>query len=122
MQITQPLHTALLVSDLAKAEEFYGTVLGLEKVQRPLKYPGVWYQIGAYQLHLIVDSTSSAPLHNAEAWGRNRHIAFAVADLAIAQAQLQRHHYPFQRSASGRAALFTRDPDGNVIELSQQSS
>lgn len=119
MEITQPLHTALLVSDLAQAEQFYGTVLGLQKVVRSLNYPGVWYQIGTYQLHLIVDETSTAPLHNAEKWGRNRHIALGVTDLTAAQSRLQQHGYPFQLSASGRAALFTRDPDGNVIELTQ---
>ncbi|EAM49881.1 conserved hypothetical protein [Crocosphaera watsonii WH 8501] len=46
MTIIQCLHTAILVSDLEKAEHFYGDILGLEKVDRPLKYPGVWYQIG----------------------------------------------------------------------------
>lgn len=28
--------------------------------------------------------------------------------------------YPLQSSASGRAALFTKDPDGNIVELSAE--
>jgi glyoxylase I family protein len=118
MQITQSLHTAVLVSDLERAEHFYGTVLGLPKVDRTLKYPGVWYQIGDFQIHLIVDATIPPQLNNPEKWGRNRHIAFAVADLDAAKEQLLAHGCNVQMSASGRDALFTHDPDGNVIELS----
>ncbi len=117
MQVRQYLHTAILVSDLAQAEHFYSTVLGLPKVERALRFPGHWYEVGGYQLHLMVGAVPA--LENPEKWGRNRHIAFGVVDLAVAQAELIAHGYPVQPSASGRAALFTQDPDGNVIELSQ---
>ena len=118
MQIIQPLHTAILVTDLEKAEKFYGNVLGLSKIERSLKYPGVWYQVGNYQIHLIVANTVPTDNPN-EKWGRNPHIAFAVADLEVAKQELLNQSYPIQVSASGRAALFTQDPDGNIIELSQ---
>lgn len=119
MQITQSLHTAILVTNLEKSEHFYGTILGLTKIDRTLKYPGAWYQLGNYQIHLIV--SSSVPTQNQnEKWGRNPHVAFSVVDLETAKAELQNQNYPFQVSASGRAAIFTKDPDGNVIELSQQ--
>jgi glyoxylase I family protein len=117
MQIIQYLHTAILVRDLEKSAYFYGTVLGLEKVDRFLKYPGIWYQLGAMQIHLIADSTFMPTLQNAEKWGRNPHLALGVTDLELAKAQLAAHGCPTQMSASGRAALFTQDPDGNVIEL-----
>lgn len=119
MEIRQCLHTTVLVSDLAKAEQFYGTVLGLPNVSRSLNFPGVWYQIGAVQIHLIVDPTVQIPLRNPQKWGRNPHIAFSVTNLDEAKRQLLAHDYPIQTSASGRAALFTQDPDGNVIELSE---
>jgi glyoxylase I family protein len=54
-----------------------------------------------------------------EKWGRNRHLAFAIANLATAQAELLAHGHDIQMSASGRPALFTHDPDGNLIELSE---
>jgi catechol-2,3-dioxygenase len=42
-----------------------------------------------------------------------------VEDLGAAIATLQAHGCPLQMSASGRAACFTQDPDGNVIEINQ---
>jgi glyoxylase I family protein len=117
MNITRCLHAAILVTDLPHAEYFYGTVLGLERCDRALKFPGAWYEVNGYQIHLMLGTP--AELNNVEKWGRNQHIAFAVADLEAAKEQLQRHHCPIQLSASGRAAIFSQDPDGNVIELSQ---
>ena len=119
MQVTQCLHTAVLVADLERAEHFYTTVLGLSKVERPLKYPGMWYQIGAFQLHLIVDPAFEATQQNSEKWGRNRHLAFGVTNLKAARERLCSHGYDVQMSASGRTALFTQDPDGNVVEISE---
>jgi catechol 2,3-dioxygenase-like lactoylglutathione lyase family enzyme len=112
-----PLHVALNVSDLAQAEAFYGGVLGLQTVDRPLSFPGQWYQIGGFQIHLIVaDKPYQRPL-NSDKWGRHAHLALAVRDLDAMSAALAQAGCPVQRSASGRAALFTQDPDGNVIEL-----
>ena len=119
MQIIHCLHTAILVSDLERAEHFYGNAIGLSKVERSLKYPGAWYQIGEFQLHLIVAPAVPSTQQNPEKWGRNPHIALAVTDLEAAKHQLFAHNYPIQMSASGRAALFIQDPDGNIIELSQ---
>ena len=119
MQITQCLHAAILVSDLERAEQFYGNVLGLSKVDRVLKFPGAWYQVGAFQIHLIVADSIPLDFVNFEKLGRNRHLAFLVANLDAAKEELVAHNYPVQMSASGRAALFTQDPDGNIIELGE---
>ena len=119
MQIIQSLHTAILVTDLERSEYFYSQVLGLDKIDRPLKYPGVWYQISNYQLHLIVAPTVPTDKQQ-EKWGQNPHIAFSVVDLQVVKDELITKNYPFQASASGRAAIFIKDPDRNIIELSQQ--
>ena len=119
MKIESYLHTAILVSDLERSQHFYGTILGLEKIDRVLKYPGVWYQLGAVQIHLIVHPGLSQSLKNSEKWGRNPHLAVAVADLDIAKAHLTTQGCELQLSASGRSALFTQDPDGNIIEITQ---
>jgi catechol 2,3-dioxygenase-like lactoylglutathione lyase family enzyme len=87
--------------------------------ERNLKFPGIWYQIGPYQIHLIVDVPRPVDVTNTEKLGRNRHVAFGVEDLEQLKARLQAANYPCQLSASGRTALFTRDPDGNVLEFSQ---
>lgn len=119
MQITQPLHATLLVTDLEKADRFYGTVLGLPKAERKLNFPGTWYQVGSFQIHLIATSTIIPDRVDSERWGRNRHLAFAVANLEAAKQQLIAHNCLFQASSSGRGAVFTQDPDGNLIELSE---
>ena len=119
MQITQCLHAAILVTDLNRAEHFYGEILNLSKTERSRNFPGSWYQIGEYQIHLIVASQLTNQPKN-EKWGRNPHIAFSVSDLDAAKEQLLNYNCPIQASASGRRALFTQDPDGNIIELSEQ--
>jgi len=119
MLIAQYLHAAILVSDLEKAEHFYGTVLGLPKVDRTLKFPGAWYEIGDHQIHLIQHDNFQATIQNPEKLGRNAHLAFAVTDLEAVKNQLFQSGCDVQISASGRAALFTCDPDGNIIELQQ---
>jgi glyoxylase I family protein len=117
--ISNFLHAALLVTDLDRAHRFYGELLGLPVAERNLKFPGIWYQIGDYQLHLMVEPAKLDDQINQEKWGRNRHLAFAVENLASVTAKLQAAGYACQASASGRAALFVHDPDGNIIELGQ---
>lgn len=119
MKITQPLHTALLISNLEKSQYFYSTVLGLQKIDRDLKFPGIWYQVGNFQIHLILAEKIVLNTVDSEKLGRNQHLAFAVANLELAKEQLIAHNCRVQMSASGRAALFTQDPDGNIIELSE---
>jgi len=120
MQILKCLHTAVPVSDLAKSEHFYGVVLGLVKVDRQLRFPGAWYQVDDYQIHLIqVDRLEKLPNDLPEKWGRGHHMALSVADLETAKQDLRSHGCEVQVSASGRAALFVLDPDRNIIELSE---
>ena len=113
------LHAAINVSDLTIAEHFYGTVLGLTKVERTLKFAGAWYQLGSFQLHLIVAERDYPQPVPQEKWGRLTHLAFAIADLDAAKQTLTAAQVPMQASSSGRAAIFIQDPDGHVIELSQ---
>lgn len=122
MQIAKFLHAAVLVSELERSEYFYGSILGLEKIDRILKYPGAWYRVGDFQIHLIVDRAAlPGTIQNTEKLGRNRHIALSVTDLEVAKTRLLEGGFSVQMSASGRAALFVRDPDGNVIELAQSN-
>ena len=113
------LHTGILVTDLEKAVNFYENVLGLTRIDRPFQYDGVWYQVGDYQIHLIVDTNYQNYRPNPEKWGRNPHIAFAIDDVAAMGNYLESQGYTIQMSASGRKALFVSDPDGNILEMSQ---
>jgi glyoxylase I family protein len=119
MGLIRSLHVALLSTDLDRSRQFYEEALGLQPVDRPLGFPGVWYQLDGFQIHLITAVAMIADRVDGDRWGRNRHLAFAVDDLAEIADRLTQRGYEIQRSASGRSALFTQDPDGNVIEFSQ---
>lgn len=119
--ILYPLHVAVQVSDLDKAEAFYSDVIGLQKVERNLTFPGAWYQVGAFQLHLIVSEWAKNPARE-DKWGRHPHVTFAIHHLDQVKRSLTEQAVPFQMSSSGRAALFVKDPDGNVVELLQVES
>jgi glyoxylase I family protein len=118
IEVTSCLHAAIMVSDLDRSIEFYSNILGLKKVDRDLNYPGVWYQIGDFQIHLIEDtnyrSNTNIDLTRST---RNPHIALGIRDIAVAKEQLLAANYVVKMSNSGRTALFTQDPDGNTIEL-----
>lgn len=118
MKIVGCLHAAVVVSNLDRSIEFYTNILGLTRIDRQLKYPGSWYQIGDFQLHLIenIDATFNDKI-DLNVSTRNPHIALAVRDLDAAKQQLTAANCVVKMSNSGRAALFTQDPDGNAIEL-----
>lgn len=82
------LHAGLLVADLARARDFYESVLGLRPYpHRPdLPYPGAWYELG-------------------------------VKDMAALKSRLDAAGIAYTVSQSGRAALFCRDPDMNTLEF-----
>jgi catechol-2,3-dioxygenase len=91
----------------------------LAKAPRSLTFPGIWYQVGDFQIHLMQSDDWQAACPRPDKWGRNPHLAFQVADLGALKTRLVEHGAPIQMSSSGRAALFTQDPDGNIIELGQ---
>lgn len=114
-------HVSFIVSDITKADVLYGKILGLPSDERPdLGFPGLFYQLGhGQQLHLMQldnpDAASIRPYHG----GRYRHLALAVSSLADIQHKLDGAGLAYTLSASGRAALFCYDFDGNSIEVIQ---
>src|SRR2546423_5687165 len=64
----------------AAAKEFYGSVLGLKQVPKPVaaRQIGAWYQIGGNQLHLSVADEANGALSS-------RHVCFTVSDLDAAE-------------------------------------
>lgn len=115
-------HATFISSDLARSRKFYEGILGLKAdPKRPLmSFDGVWYDVAPnQQLHLMAlpnpDADVERPVHG----GRDRHVAFVVADVKELAAHLLSAGVTFTLSQSGRQALFCRDPDANALEFIQ---
>jgi len=113
------LHVSMIISDLKKSSHFYEEILGLKRDKRPnLDFDGLFYKLGKHQqLHLMCVLNPYQDDTQPEHGGRDRHIALAVNNLQQTCDKMNQANITFTLSRSGRAALFCRDPDGNVIEL-----
>lgn len=112
-------HASIIVSDTRSAVVFYRDLLGLDiDENRPdLGYPGAWIKVGDQQIHLL-ELPNPDPLHNRpEHGGRDRHLAFSIADIDALAEKLHRAEISYTMSKSGRKALFCRDPDQNALEF-----
>jgi len=110
-------HVALTVPQarLEEARRFYTDVLGLEERSRPeaeLGRPGIWYQVGAQELHIQAHEGGPAP-------DADHHPALVVDDLDGLRAHLKANGIEIieAQRLSGRERFFCRDPFGNRIEF-----
>jgi catechol 2,3-dioxygenase-like lactoylglutathione lyase family enzyme len=123
-------HGSLLVSDVARALDFYTGALGLVEVPRPSTFdtPGAWLQVGDQQIHLVGEAEPgraaemSPPYDRAEVViGYGNHLALVVDDLTAALARAAEHGVvpPGEIIARGDGVrrTFVTDPDRNMIEL-----
>lgn len=112
-------HTSFPVKDLARSRAFYEGVLGLEEKPRPdFGFPGVWYQAGTSEVHLLetgagVDVGEPPPALNPMA----QHVAFAIADYDAALALLRSRGLEVLETSPQQGQMWVRDPDGHIIEL-----
>ncbi|CAM9990218.1 unnamed protein product, partial [Scytosiphon promiscuus] len=109
-----------------RLKDFYVDVLGFEDESslRPddkLPFDGAFVRAGATQIHLMElpnpDPVDGRPEHG----GRDRHVAFTIANLQPLKGRLDGAGVNYTMSKSGRAALFCRDPDGNAFEVSLEA-
>jgi len=112
-------HVAIIVSDLRRASQLYGGILGLQLDERPdLKFDGLFYSLGhGQQLHLMKLDNPEADIDKPIHGGRNHHFALQVAVLDDILIKLKKDDFSYTLSKSGRAAAFFYDHDGNAIEL-----
>ncbi len=121
-KINKLSHVSLLVSDIARALEFYCDFLGipLDPARPGLGFPGAWLLVGEQSIHLLElpnpDPVAGRPAHG----GHDRHVAFVMDDVAAWRQALQSKSIEYTCSHSGRTALFFRDPDGNALEFVEQ--
>ena len=128
MHIEKLDHSALVVSDLDRAQRFYGQVLGLQEIPRPktFKFAGCWFRGEGFELHLILDRDTTAHAGFGDAGpsatrGLAHHLGFRVNSLVEAEAHLRAHHAniiggPLPRG-DGAVQLYVLDPDGNFLEF-----
>ena len=121
MRLASLHHVSVCVTDLARARAFYGGVLGLEEIHRPIfSFPGAWYQLGDRQLHLIVHDTPRALRGTTAIDGKDGHFAFRVHDYDETVADLRDRGVPFwdnPQNPTPWKQVYVTDPDGNVIEF-----
>ena len=115
-------HANILVTDLEAAHEFYIEKLGFTVLPRPDfgDFQGAWYRVGDLQLHLSV--VKEMP----DLKGGFPHLAVYVPSEHFDDtvASLKDMDVPFVMETMKREdfgvpvkAAFCKDPDGNVVEL-----
>src|SRR5262245_45131992 len=115
MRVVELLHVNVEVTDLPRALAFYRQ-LGLEEISR-LGTPGrsgAWLRFAdGRQLHLSTGTPN--PVSRA-------HFAILVDDLVAARERMQAMGAPLEteREIPGLIRFFTRDPDGNRLEIVQR--
>lgn len=115
MRLTGIHHCSIVVTDMERARQFYGGVLGLTEVERPANFttPVVWYEVGSEHVHLIPSERPDLQ--------SPRHFALRVDDARAAREQLRARGIEIQETVPipGADRFFIHDPDGNMVELIQ---
>jgi catechol 2,3-dioxygenase-like lactoylglutathione lyase family enzyme len=108
VQITIP------VGQEEKARAFYGDWLGLEEIEKPDSLKpngGVWYRVGALELHI-----GTEPMESEKG---KRHVAFRVRDIARLRRLCEEKGIAIQeeKPIPGAERFTIRDPFGNRTEF-----
>src|ERR1041385_399320 len=134
IEVTAMLHAGVRIkpgdADVENALAFYRDVLGLQRdVKRPTipGIPGYWMNLRhgdrSQQIHIFGAEGVSPMGRSAKEDPTRWHLAFAVKDIAAAEAELKSRniYYWIYDSLVGNASkqVFFEDPSGNMIELQQ---
>jgi glyoxylase I family protein len=115
MRLTGIHHSSIVVTDMARARQFYGELLGLSEVERPANFttPVVWFEVGKEHIHLIPSDQRDTQ--------SPRHFALHVEDARAAREYLRSRGIAIQETVPipGADRFFIEDPDGNTLELIQ---
>ncbi len=123
------LEAALYVDDLDAAEDFYGQILGLEKIQR-VTDRHVFYRIGGSVLLLFNASETEKPPGNPDlpvpphgARGPS-HVCLVLSrdEITVMRKHLLDWNIPVDAEfdwPNGARSLYVRDPAGNSVEFSE---
>lgn len=108
------IQIAMPVGEEALARSYYGELLGLIEVDKPINLAGrggLWFENGDLKVHLGVDA-QFVPAKKA-------HPGFRVVDLDSFSKQLQAHGFNVEdaKQIPGFRRIFTVDPFGNKVEF-----
>ena len=107
-------HVSVRIAELRRSREFYEGILGLRPAERPdLGIPGMWYDLGVGQLHLIQSADIRTVAGGIDP--TDMHFAFQVEDLDAMRQRLK--GAGIEMLDFGGDQLWVRDPDGNTVEL-----
>jgi glyoxylase I family protein len=114
-------HIAVMVTDLARAEQFYATTVGLRVFQRWNDDTGTprsfWCDLGSGVFLAVEKARDSVPAKTDTATGWHM-VALAIKDAerdALKQ-RLTEAGYPVVRETG--FTFYVRDPDGNLVGFS----
>ena len=125
LQLSRLHHIAIICSDYEKSKHFYTTILGLEVIREVYRQERQSYKLdlalnGQYIIELFSFPEPPPRPSRPEARGL-RHLAFAVANLEAAVAELKPHGVlpePIRVDEhTGRRFTFFADPDDLPLEL-----
>jgi extradiol dioxygenase family protein len=117
-------HLALLISSLENSRRFYGEILGLKELERPnFRIKGIWYELGNYQLHLMLHEKFTGPLYHPENETVQPHFSLRVPTeqfhaivSRLSEKQIQFIEEP-KKSPAGQYQAFFYDFDRNMLEI-----
>src|SRR5260370_39300893 len=114
-------HSAMRVDDADRSMAFYEHVLGLKKLNtRPdFGFGGAWYSVGNNQIHIIQAKKREGTINP-----MGPHVALEVEDFEETKRTLKEMGIEFLEAPSNMVAgrqLWILDPDGNTVELRQES-
>ena len=117
-------HVSVAVTELGRARQFYGDILGLPEIPRPpFDFAGAWYRVGDRQLHLIVHPDTRTVRGTTEIDSRDGHYGLRVRSYRQAVEYLDARGVPHRdkpRNKTPWPQIYLTDPDGNVIELNAE--
>ncbi|MBS1582844.1 MAG: methylmalonyl-CoA epimerase [Bacteroidetes bacterium] len=126
-------HIGIAVSDLTKAEEVYGRLLGTPSYKREaVESEGVvtsFFQVGPNKIELLESTREDGPIAKAIAKRGEgiHHIAFEVADIRAEMARLKAEGFQLlneepKRGADNKLVCFVhpKSANGVLVELCQE--
>ncbi len=106
-------HTTVAVTDLNRARDFYGRILGLKELPRRgvAGSDGAWYQVGPSQINLIRRETREPD--------SVRHFGICVDSIREAREVLKAEGVEMTdiTQVGNINRFFFADPDGNRLEI-----